>query len=622
MANMNDLQFCVDYTSHGEDYRGHSSLEEFLNGYYMSHLGGQHHSACPAPQCTTKTRTEPLDEELQQKYSKSHRMWKPAARTERMALCAEPNSVDDNGFKRFGPSKEKAFISYLHTPVTFGESPLPALVYHTSCEANDSIITVGGVIAHHQGFQTGILDVSKYKVRGVNMPLPINSVLLNHPAVLPNTDVFVTSSLTNQVARANVTGDIPPPLLCMSSSKITKRHIFYYGGFELLNEVTYSEDSGKFMISKSTRLNNSAYVLDTVTMRFKKFELIAQPNKLNRFPITVPRFGHSSTSIASSRISNYDLKNDTPATILIMGGYRQVSGLEKFEAIKDLWKVELSIVYQGTHGYIEFGDVVLATPIPVPEEFPIPSGRAFHSCEVFQVENVFGSNLHDTKSTTDPSKLSMARSSTPSSAVSERQLNLKLIVHGGTDGKEIFGDVWYFDVDQELWERVPTFSHGDEPGEEVQLKKVGHRGIIIDNYFVALLGASPIDFPNLPKANNDFEIRDISNACFHSKETLFGKLCQPHTYEIYSLHIPSRKWSLYDVYHSYRLPKNAANLSYFGNIGYTVVNSNLKTFIIGGNLLPNPLSTQADMTRLILLHNAVSIFEFPLNLSEGDPLKI
>jgi hypothetical protein len=543
-------------------------------------------------------------EALVEKYNASHKEWRPRANPPLgTAPLKDPPAV----------VQRDAFISYVHTPKILGEEPIPSLTYHTSCEVGGIIYTNGGVKALNEGHSGENVDLSRFSIKGVTLPLPINSRLLNHPCVIPNDDMYLINSVTNHVTKRKTYGDVPPPLLCMSASQITKRHIFYYGGLELINHVVYDEGSDKIFVEKRVKLNNSAYVLDTVTMKFNKFELTAHPNKLTRFPITVPRFGHSSTSVDLSRALDESLKTETPASVFIMGGYRETSVPNRYEAIRDLWKVELSIVYEGLHGYIEFGDVVLATPIPIPEDSKIPAARAFHAVGLVDSEFVFGVSK-EFKGYSNPHRLGLGRPSSPTSLGSEAQLNLRLVAHGGTDGHEILGDVWYFDFDKELWYEHETFFMENDTLERAQLRKVGHHGQIIDKYLVTFMGAIPMNFSsNLSHTNNG--PRDISSAL----ESRSSEELDRRFYYVFSLHLPSGTWVMYKIYHSHPTSVEAFGVDrrcYSDVTGSTHVIGNLRTFVIGGNMLQNP--RDYDLYRSDVLNSAITLFEFPLALSVNN----
>lgn len=629
VQTMTHPQFCFVYSCDGE-LPSSEDLEHRVRDHYLN-LWHSSKSTQMSPKDTRKQLPKkPVETHskqysaMRERYRQTHKQWTPSVNTATMMGAQGDPSV----FKSVPPPSEKqAFICYVHTPKLMGEESMPVLSYHTACEVNNKIFCVGGVITLHKEYQPSEIDLSKYKIQGLSMPPPLNSKLLNHPAVIPNDHVYVLSALTDHVSKVEVFGDTPPPLICMSSSQITKRYIFYYGGFEMIDEVDYDEKNDIILIKKHAKLNNSAYVLDTVTMRFTKFELTAHPNKLIHYPITVPRFGHTSTSVNLSRKMDQGLKNLSPATVFIMGGYKETSIPNRFEAIGDLWKVELSMVYEGLDGYIEFGDVVLATPIPVPEGAQTPSARAFHSAELIDSEFVFGQKANEARNFTNPHKLGLARTASPTSVSSNVRLDLRLFAHGGTNGNEIFGDVWYFDFDEELWHEFETFFEFKDHREKVQLKRVGHHNFLIDKFLVSALGAIPLDFPNYLNHTKEGELTDISSLYIDPRR---GKSCTYHDdedrryYPLFSLHLQTNTWFLYDVYHSYNLPQNNRkdDLTYFGFVGSAVVLGNLRTYVIGGNMIPNPTVKHLDMTQFLVLHSGVSEFEFPLNLSPNDAARI
>ena len=174
---------------------------------------------------------------------------------------------------------------------------------------------------------------------------------------------------------------------------MTKRHIFYYGGIEIKTETTVDEQTGKFFLKKRAYLHNTAYILDIVTFKFTKVELVAQPTEYNAYPATVPRFGHaqvsvhmntgnsatkcsvcaaanpeikdehenmidcssasqpsdirsqSESSLLAEKASNNKLSNSLNSgvyTIIVTGGYRQINE-DDYEALGDLWKIEVTV---------------------------------------------------------------------------------------------------------------------------------------------------------------------------------------------------------------------------------------------------------------------------------------
>lgn len=598
-----------------------------------------------------------MSKDYSKNYMKSHKIWTPIANTNAVlnklnqlepdfsseALATRQVDPEDTSSRVLDDSK---FLNYLHLPKLMGPNPLPSLIYHTSCEVNGEIFLLGGASTFFN--ENGVIkDLSTYVVEGIKLPKPINSKLLNNPTVIPNNHLFVISSETNLVTKPEISGDIPPPLLSMSASQITNRHIFYYGGFEIMNKIDYNHKENKIYIKKSVKLNNSGYVLDVISLKFKKFELIAHPNMITKYPLTVPRFGHSSCAVNLAKRLKTDVNEGNgastiAATIFIMGGFRQdPNDATLFKAIRDLWKVELSITYRGKHDYVQFGENVLATPIPGPiDDTSIPCARAFHSAEIFDARVVHDSKdflfgkFSDKSKVHNPNKIGIGRPSSPTTSLISQNsstsgqklhepLDLKLMVHGGTDGDKLFGDVWWFDFDDEVWYPISTYFHEydhytlpKETVSEVQLKRAGHRCILIDKYFYIIGGGMPTDFENYTEDEDATNIPDISPLATSLNIKLKTvNFENDHYQRLFILNLQTQTWLLAKYFHGISpLADTSKSLSYFGNVGATVTQSNSKVFVVGGQLIPHQrLEQRSDKSSQInILNSGVSIFEFPL----------
>lgn len=592
-------------------------VNEQMQNYYLRQAGRSSSSAASAssfmkPPLPSPSFDQSCTDEHTAQYSRSHRTWTPHV----AVAFGGPLTTDED--RIFPPRMEKeAYTNYIHTPQQLGERPLPALAYHTSCEVADFLYCVGGVVTLHQEYRSGTADLARYEVKGMSMPPPINSILLNHPCVIPNEHIYMISSLTHHVTVPKSTGDVPPPLLCLSSCKITKRHIFFCGGFQLINDVTYDEESGKFCIKKLVEMNTHAYVLDVMTMNFVRFEVIAKPNKLEQCPSFIPRFGHGSLAVNLSKISS---EGRTPcAVVFIVGGYTPTDVPSRYEAVNDLWKVELSVLYEGIGGYVEFGDVVLATLIPTPPGDPAAAPRAFFAIGLFDSLQVHGEPEKQAKQNSYKSGLDSA---------SDTQGNLRLLVHGGTNGTKILGDTWLFDFGRELWHEMDTYFHDKKGRHRCNLKKTGHHGYVMDKFFVTLLGAVPSDFPNyLNNFDGEAEAKDISQLLSTKRDRYEAPddSTNPNFYRLFSLYLPTGTWTICKVYHSLVVPGNIrknTDLVSFGNLGGTVTLGNLRSYIIGGCVVPNLALRSMDMTQVLILHGAVSLLEIPMRMTMIDPTRI
>ncbi|SCU98218.1 LAMI_0F13586g1_1 [Lachancea mirantina] len=470
------------------------------------------------------------------------------------------------------PTEHNTFLGSFTMPPLFGEMKLPPFVYHCAVELGNHIYIMGGLTPSYY-YSDEIPDLSMFRVDGVkNLPPPLIESVVNSPAMVNNHELFVVSSASYRVRKPHMTGQIPPPLLCMTASILTKRHLFCYGGFEIKTETSIDDKTGKFYLKKRAYLNNTGYVLDVITFKFSKVELIAQPTSFTAYPSTVPRFGHSQVSVAHSSMtpvkcpsctnvephdhhedlndsilskgvssnSPYSLpirtesnpsKAGTPErilnnklsgslnsgvyTILVMGGYRQ-SGDDDYTVLRDLWKIEVTVTARGKRNYFKFADTALATMFPcVPLDLDCPTWpakRAFHACQVFDTASLDEPTLEEElqimlaslkrnfsvdggsaakssnqaqrrrsatfKSDTDIDQQSSDCELDPLTARESshsRPVGKTLVIHGGSNKDQVYGDMWFFDLDTEEWSRSPTYMVGNN-GKRIQgdLTMVGH----------------------------------------------------------------------------------------------------------------------------------------------------
>lgn len=303
-------------------------------------------------------------------------------------------------------------VTKLYPPI-FSETKVPGLVYHSIVKLEGMLFVFGGMSPCYP-YSDVAPDLSSFYVDGIkNLPPPLDESIINNPAMIPSKKLYTFSYASTKWRECEVSGQIPPPLVCVQGSLLTDRHIFYYGGFEIKNEVIIDPKTNEYFIKKRAVLNDTAYILDTLCYKFTKVELVPQPTKYVKYPTTVPRFGHlqvslktypnklskgpttgteftpSSASISSTEkstgngtfedpimnlvSSSMTLNSDniisptssnTPGvySILIMGGY--CDGKDgTFEPISDLWKVEITILSRGKRNFIRFAETALTTLI-------------------------------------------------------------------------------------------------------------------------------------------------------------------------------------------------------------------------------------------------------------------
>lgn len=317
----------------------------------------------------------------------------------------------------------------------FSEYKFPTLVYHCSITMNKQIFIVGGLMPCYR-YDSEAPDPCKYYMEPIkNLPPPLLPEIINNPILVGSPYLYRYSIDSSRLSKLTPSGHIPPPLLCATASKLTETHILFYGGFEIRTETNF-KNNGKYYLKRSAYLNNTIYILDTVSLHFAKVNIAAQSYKNVKYPTFSARFGHMqvstkgiknigcstddgkvginkpeklSTSTNSTRnnfvktdgsvkmspressrfTSNLSNHGVDVYTIVIFGGYRQIKD-DKYEAMNDMWKLDIKVVGRGKKNFLKFSDTVIAVKIPIinnAEKWP--SVRAFFAYDIppFNITN-------------------------------------------------------------------------------------------------------------------------------------------------------------------------------------------------------------------------------------------
>ncbi|CAB4257034.1 Gpb2p [Maudiozyma barnettii] len=503
-------------------------------------------------------------------YNKRNEIYDPNKKTSAMSIDGED----------YIP---KAFDSYYGScsiPSVFGKSKLPSLVYHSAVSIGEEVYILGGMIPSYR-YDEESPNLDNFEVIGIpDLPPPFLPQIVNNPAFFSNPFLFVINALTSSVRMHKFGGDIPPPMIGMSGTLLTDRYIFFYGGLEIRTETSYSEITHKTVIRKRGVFCDVGFILDTVKLHFTKIKIGLQQFRNQNFCQVYPRFGHLQISIRDEDMSNnvsprcnrqvphYDRsKDDLPTTehyniipgfkdfqtksndsqsslaesngtsdnnsgpdyifadtTYIFGGYRR-EGKTRYQALNDMWKIQIPIHYRGKRGLCIFGDSAYATcinnatsdtkqfqkPIVGAE---IPSERAFMSyCiyndkpgsdytnfEVDLLQNLHNNfkislskqmtkkilhvDIHDNPKGENQDNESQ---SMPSSEFYtnrppiSRARHKTLVMHGGSDMYDVCDDMWWFDLETETWEKVDTYMNVEQnikkpyrAPQPLHLKRVGH----------------------------------------------------------------------------------------------------------------------------------------------------
>ncbi|KAH3682819.1 hypothetical protein WICPIJ_006212 [Wickerhamomyces pijperi] len=558
-------------------------------------------------------------------YIQKHIHWEP-----HMVIDEQFTELRKEPLSQHSAHLSDQFSTYVHLAENIGPQPLPPLYYHSAVTTDENIYLIGGSTCLYQNHNPQELP-SLSKIRNLNeiqFPTPVNSKLLNNPCIVPNRKFYVLSSQTRVLREFLPRGDIPPPLMCMTGSTISDRYILYHGGFELVRKVTKNVKDGCLELTDDLVMNEYVYILDVKTLTFEKFDL-----KFTDSNETAPRFGHSSTAVTSFKVhsmpsnlsrSNLHLdQSDTQgndlklSTIYVMGGYvlkPKPNGSKEFQPVADMWKIQFDVEYYGKHDFLRFSKDMKMVAVPTSCHCA-PPVRAFHVSQIFDPESVI--TVREKQSKTQ---------------------GLKLIIHGGTNGTEILGDVWSFDILSGQWEQITTYYPAfdadtfqfNKDGEKFQcvIRKCGHKSFVFDKFLVLIMGSVPSNFPTVSKSpkedsGSDDDVHDISELFIdfvdHSKLTQGsdnegGKELQYH--RIFILDLTTQTWFLHKVFHSYsRHVGSQSQLSYTGLVGSSANIANGRVYCIGGEFMINLESAESnpDFIKREMLGNVVQVLDFPFS---------
>ncbi|AET39810.1 Gpb1p Ecym_5007 [Eremothecium cymbalariae DBVPG len=471
-------------------------------------------------------------------------------------------SIDGSAFY---PSNPNFFSGTSLSLPTFGDVQLPCFVYHSAAELKSNIYILGGLEPSFE-YNEVAPNLNDFHMDGIkNLPPPINDEYINNPAMLPNKHLYVYSTNGFTLKRPKLKGQIPPPLICAKMAKLTDRYLFYYGGFEIRNETIIDNHTGQYYISRRAFINNTAYIFDSRIFKFTKVELITQSTKFSPYRPTVPRFGHTQVSLKlnlSKSLGRYadsedgksisssiptqsypssvddDYTNTTGSdqtlsgassasrthvhTILIMGGYRQVND-SQYEALNDMWRLDVTVVSKGRKGYFQFAETALATLISKPHcadsDIKWPTPRGFMAACLADTSSLNTAPLLDSllktlkesevasvtlkDESTQPvfsnlpfshnkGRHSMSQEARKLSKITASQytINKTLVVHGGSNGTHVYGDMWWFDLDSEQWTEVPLLLKNEHTKQRDRtcIPVVGHELVQHNSRFLILGG--------------------------------------------------------------------------------------------------------------------------------------
>lgn len=136
--------------------------------------------------------------------------------------------------------------------------------------------------------------------------------ILTSPYLVPNTELYIFNPLRGTISVEDgvvLQEHFPGHISCLSSTQVSERHVFFYGGFSISVElVEHVEDCDRWVVRKGLRMNPHGYILDTVTLKFQKI-LLQPKDKL------LPYLGRVGNSLISNVYQKFDHGSEYPARI-------------------------------------------------------------------------------------------------------------------------------------------------------------------------------------------------------------------------------------------------------------------------------------------------------------------
>lgn len=262
-------------------------------------------------------------------YRSRHQVWRPNVKIH--APCKD-DGADSLSF-------QSVFGAFLNVPTLMYDSPLTGLSYHTSVQMPDGLHVFGGLRGlGTEEYLSKMRRITKdFSIKPQNialkfdcdLPFPLEKDKLAsiaheafrfHCRYDPGCNSIQTLvELKKQDEDASTAADaataeeslstgssaqssglsglkVPIPLCCASAVKISERFFILYGGFDLVEEITYP-DAEHCIIEKKMICSDQFWVFDCLALKYKEIKLCSHPTFSSLFPNSIPRFGHEMVAV-------------------------------------------------------------------------------------------------------------------------------------------------------------------------------------------------------------------------------------------------------------------------------------------------------------------------------------
>lgn len=201
--------------------------------------------------------------------------------------------------------QKKMFLDGFGYTVTMnGVSPLPILIYSSSCDCKDSyILSMGGLTTLSKDIDDSLLkDIYVSEEEDV-LPSYFQKTILTNPNYIPNNHLYKINTVTSTVTKLEAKGDVPRNLLKPTITRLNYKYVFISGGIQMNRKVlSFDEKSNKLFLKQEYKYNNNCYLLDTTNGYYK---LINQQDASNN--INLPSMvGHSQMLLRDKALNHFE----------------------------------------------------------------------------------------------------------------------------------------------------------------------------------------------------------------------------------------------------------------------------------------------------------------------------
>lgn len=200
-----------------------------------------------------------------------------------------------------------------------GKTNLGHLCYQNHYDIDDWTYTFGGVVTSEEvslkllGLPNDT-DPDKISVQfNCELPPHVSRDVLTSPYLVQNNILFLFNPLRGSSSFLEPSfdmGESASHFNCMGSTRISYRHIFFYGGFTIQVDLTHFDaPSQRWIVKKRLVLNEDGYIFDIFTFRFKKITLKTRDGALD---VILGRLGHATTSSLWSKKDDSSVPERAP----------------------------------------------------------------------------------------------------------------------------------------------------------------------------------------------------------------------------------------------------------------------------------------------------------------------